>query len=139
MNFDLALLDTQGPMEKGANMEVLNPITNQIARLPDGSAVYIRLLGSDSNKVRDKEREMMDTRTEKSQRGKQRFLAHEIEADNNEILVAATTGWNLAELDGEPFPYSEENARRLWNDPRFVKIREQARQFMANVSNFVKA
>lgn len=137
--FDFASLDTQGPMEKAARMEVVNPITGKVQRLEDGQAVFIDLLGADSAKVRAKEREMMDARQEKMRRGKAYFSANEIESDNAEILVAATSGWNIPSMDGADFPCNEINARMLWTDARFNRVRDQARQFMQDVTNFVKA
>lgn len=140
MNFDFSSLDTKTPMEKAARMTVVDPKTQTPIILEDGQPLYIELLGSDSEAVRSQEHAIQDDRMEKNRRtGRGYLTSREVDAEQNEILVVATRGWNIPSLDGNPFPYSPENARRLWNDPRFQRVAQQARIFMGTLSNFVKA
>jgi hypothetical protein len=68
-----------------------------------------------------------------------RVTVESSESEMAELLVACTTGWSFTTLDGEDFPYSEANARKIWTDDRFKRWREAAEEFINSEANFTKA
>lgn len=61
------------------------------------------------------------------------------EASEAEILVACTVSWTFEQLDGQSFPCNEQNARKFWNDDRFIRFRNQAESFIGAEANFMNA
>lgn len=61
--------------------------------------------------------------------------AERIEADGIEILANVTVGWQGIENGGQPWPFSVENARKLYAD--FPFIREQVDEFVGDRRNFI--
>lgn len=135
--FDLSSLDTYTEAAKGVPMPLIdlrngNPIYNP----DDGSAVTITLLGRNSEEYRAVMRSVQKRRVERQQRGVQPS-EDDIRADDFEVIVACTKGWTIRMLDGQPFPFSVENARRLWSDRRFQWLFERASMFIADDANFL--
>lgn len=62
----------------------------------------------------------------------------EDEREGLERLVHATVGWNITHMDGAPFPFSVENARKFWTDRRFSAYRGQATMFISSAVSFMK-
>ena len=67
-----------------------------------------------------------DKQADRAVRGIVPTLA-EIGLEDAHVVAACTVGWTIEAMDGEPFPYSPENALRLWTDKRFVALRDTAR------------
>ena len=61
----------------------------------------------------------------------------EVAADNAEYLAVAVRRWTLTHLDGQPYPYTAENARKLFMDPRFAWLRPLLLGFHRNDGNFL--
>jgi hypothetical protein len=59
------------------------------------------------------------------------------DAEKLESLLAMVAGWQNIDMDGKPFPYSPENARKFLTDPRFKWIRRQIARFAENLENFL--
>jgi|JI10StandDraft_1071094.scaffolds.fasta_scaffold01299_28 hypothetical protein len=136
--FDLNVLDTKTPMDAGAPMAVMNPGTNR--PMYDGDTpITITLAGRDAERVREIQHELQNRRLDQVRRNSSiKMTSEDNERDLIEILVAATIGWTIPSLDGEPFPFNERNARRLWSDERFIALRRQADAFISDYSNFMK-
>jgi len=139
MSFDLTQLDTQTPADHGAVVELENPFTNDPLADDDGKLVTWTLRGEDSPAVRKVVRRQQDKRNERIQKGRGADLdAATLEGQTVERLLAATITYsdNWA-LDGNPLPYTQENARKLLTDPRFSWLVEQLTRAMGDRRRFL--
>lgn len=134
--FDLAALETSTLSEQGVPMELIHPKTRMRILREDGEPVTITLLGSNSNAFRDAQRIITDRRTKRAARAIQP-TQEDFRADELQVVVSCTTNWTFDQLDGKPFPYSQENARKLWSDLRFDWIFRQAVMFIMDEGNFL--
>lgn len=60
----------------------------------------------------------------------------QIERDEIDFACVVTLGWSNIELDGATFTYSEEAARTLYADPRFLWVRQAVVRAAADAENF---
>jgi hypothetical protein len=134
--FDLADLDTQKLSEAGAKMEVIHPKTGSPVYDDDGQPIYILLNGRNSKQYRAAMRVVQERRIDRRARNI-KVTEDEARSDDFEVICACTRGWSLKILDGQPFPYSPENVRKLWNDRRFVWLFERASVFIVDDANFL--
>lgn len=137
--FDLAELDIAAGSDEGREMTLISPKTKAPVRDEHGKPIAVTLLGRYSQAILDLGHVQQQRRIEAMQRGRVGFSTHEQDENNTELLVAATRGWSIQQLDGQPFPFSAENARRLWTDRRFWHIRQQALEHINNDAVFAKA
>lgn len=68
-----------------------------------------------------------------------------VDSNNVDFIIERTIGWatKLSNGDdvtvgGEPYPYSEENARKLLLSPKMWKLRNQAVDFILDDNSFTK-
>lgn len=132
-SIDLSVFDTKTGADKGFDLDI-----NDI-RTGKPSGFRIRILGMDSQIVQDhiqRYQEEVSARLIADSRA--RSTPEEIEAKTLERLVIATTGWTEgATFDGESFPFSSENARKLYTNPRVPHIREQVERGISARANFL--
>lgn len=146
MSFDLNSLDTLTASEAGAEMSILHPRTGLPILKPKADPndprpaqpYAIRLHGRNSTQYREAQRALNERRADMAARGIIR-TADEFEQDDIDLLVACTKGWDLDQLDGQPFAFSHENARKLWSDRRFLSLRDRAVKFILDDANFLPA
>jgi hypothetical protein len=62
----------------------------------------------------------------------------EVVAKNIELIVERLVGWSPVKIDGEPYPFSTENARKILSDPKKVTILNQCLEFLGDESVFTK-
>lgn len=132
---DLAKLDTVKGAEEGAAMEVLNPADGTVLRDDNGEPITIWLLGSDSEKVRKRQRLEINKRLKRGNRS--RMTAEELEEDGLNLLAFCTVSWKGIVLDGEAPVCSAEAARKVYD--RLPWLREQVDAFVGDRANFLKA
>jgi hypothetical protein len=139
--FDIAAADTYTAAVRGVEMPLLNPKTGEPFREAGadgrpGKPVTISVYGHPHPRVRD----AMKVVTERQLRAHSfevKRSDEEVEQDDIDVACAATFGWSFTALDGAPFPYSEENARRFYADPRFRSVRRQVLRFVNSDGNFL--
>lgn len=136
MTFDLTKLDTRAKSEAGVDMKIFHPSTLAPIMNDEGKPITITLKGRNSAAYKTAFRTVQERGRERQARGV-RANEEEIRADEIEFLSAVTVGWTFTELDGQPFPFNQDNSRRLWSDERFTWILEQATRFAANDGNFL--
>ena len=100
----------------------------------NGDVAWIELYSADSHIARKHQRAV--TRKRLAMRGRGKVSPEELEAEDNDLLVALTAGWNLVLTD---LPFSQENARELYLNENTPHIREQVQDFVNDRSNFSKA
>ena len=134
--FDLNQLDTHAPAMAGRPMPILDPRSGNPIYDADGKPVEIVLFGRNSDVYREVMRSVQQRRNERRMRNLQQ-TEDEIRQDDFEVIVACTKGWNIPMLDGQPFPFSRENARKLWSDRRFNTLFERASRCIVDDANFL--
>jgi hypothetical protein len=136
MTFDLTKLDIREKSEAGVAMNILHPKDGSFIRNSEGQPVTITLKGRNSMAFKNINRVISDRNRERAARG---ATTNEEEARQNEIdfLCAVTVDWTFTDLDGQPFPPTADNIRKLWSDERFSWVLEQATRFAANDGNFL--
>jgi hypothetical protein len=124
---DLNTLDTKAAAEQGIVVELEHPFTPTVPFVDDdGQPYYIKILGGDAGKVREKSRKQLDRYIALIRKNRDPGDAETGEQDNVDRLASATLEWHLPPLDGAPVPAaSEASARKLYSDPRFPWIVEQ--------------
>jgi len=95
---------------------------------------YIDLYSGDSEIARKHRRAVQRKRL--AMRGRGKLTPEELEAEDNDLLVALTAGWDLVITD---VPFSQEAARELYLNKKIPHIREQVEEFVFDRTNFSKA
>lgn len=130
---DITELDTTGPANDGAKMEVRLP-NGAIALKPDETPVTITLLGKDSDAYQ-KVSNALTNRALRA-RGQQPVTAEGALTEHINLLAKVTLGWDGLTEKGEPLPFTEDNARRLYR--LSPALREQVTDFVNDRGNFSK-
>jgi hypothetical protein len=120
-------------VEAPARLRLLDK-KQQPYRGENGREAWIELHSVDSDIGRKHQR--MVTKKRLSMRRAGRLTPEELEAEQTELLVALTTGWDLVVTDLE---FSQANARELYSNPRTPHIREQIDDFVSDRANFSPA
>lgn len=129
--FDFTTRDVAKKAEEGAELEVLDPVTNE----PVG--VFITLAGADSAIHRKTTATIAKRRLSNTKGFRNRALDPEkFEAEGIEVLAACTLGWKGVVADGAPLPCSRDNAIMLYT--RFPWLREQVDQFVSDRSVYLQ-
>lgn len=132
---DLTQFDVKKAASTGSDMELLNPIEDEVMVQENGAPVTIRLLGADSAEFRNKQREQSNKRITQMARSRKRTLDVSLsEEDECDLLAACTVGWSGIIVDDKEVEFSKENAYDLYM--RFPWIREQVNAYMGDRSNF---
>jgi len=127
---DLSKFDVSAAASAGADLHLKHPATGEELFCDDGSPFAIRVLGHDAESVQEAFRAIREKRAKgdlTEDQAAQRMVAHTI------------VGWpDDLTLDGEPLPYSPQNAMRLVTDKRTSWIAEQITPFALRRRNFAK-
>lgn len=92
----------------------------------EGEPVIITLAGADSPTYKNRQRELARENTEKPL---------DRDALAMEMLVACTLGWRGIIWDGEPLPFTPENARMLYANHEW--LREDVASVVLDRANFL--
>lgn len=139
--FDLASLDTVEACNAGADVEILNPKTNQ----PTG--LTIRVLGRDSDTFRGLVKERANARHRREEMATRRGkplpprTVEEIEEENIDLLAKCTLGWKvngspLVSLHGEKLEFNEVNVKRVYRE--YPTVVEQVNEAIGSLELFLK-
>lgn len=126
--FDLASLDSSAKAERGAELEVLHPVTGEKL------GIVILLAGMDSAVYRNAIAAIANRRTKEATRRNISF--DDLQKENIEILSRCTLNWSGVVLDGKGLPYSREAAVSAYT--RFPWLREQVETFISNRANYLR-
>ncbi len=134
---DLNTLDAANPAEEGGPVEIEHPITGAPILNDSGKPWTIYVRGEDSPSVRDIIKRQHNKWTERLRKRGQLSDADSAQQERVEKLQAATIRWeNAPQLDGGPFEYTNDNARKLYADPRFPWVLEQVESAMVDRKRF---
>ena len=102
--------------------------------------VLFQLAGPNHPKRKERDRKQLaQSLREFNRRGKQQIEddPDELVDRQTETLVVSTLGWKNLVIDGEPLPYSEASARKLYTDPRFEWVRAQVATAINDIGLFM--
>lgn len=136
---DLSKFDTSAKSEKGAILELRSPVDGEIIIDEQSSKpVSLTLLGPDSKRYLSVSHDATNRRLEKRLRSNRaKITAEEVEADQLELLVECTVGWNGIRVGADYWDFSKDNARKLYRMQGLSWIRQQAQEFIDERSNFL--
>lgn len=129
---DLTNYDVRAAADAGSELHLRNPFDNKEKLIDEnGEPVIIYVVGRDSNRVSEKQKEIERRKAEGEEITNERA--------GIELIAASITGWseNIS-IDGDPLPYSYKNAIRILTDPRTEWIGEQVGPFSLSRRNFKK-
>jgi hypothetical protein len=95
--------------------------------------------GADSAVYMAYDRAATDRRLAAAQQGIRGMDAATIEKEAVEILVTCTLGWKGVTRGGKDWPFSPENVRALYTDPKFRWLRNQVDRAIGDRKLFIKA
>lgn len=142
--FDMASLALV-PMEEGKPMVLRSPTTGKPLLNSAGVEVSITLLSQHSEMFRVAMRNVQMSRVPyRAQLKKEQpdypddapMPLERLDEEDVDLLTAVTRGWTIDQMDGQPFPFTHQNVRKLWSDPRFVHYRQYAMSFITVDRNF---
>ncbi len=139
MTFDIAAFDTRTKSEVGTDMTILRPGSPFAPFLDaEGKPLTITLKGRNSVAFKAAQREIQQRNADREARGIPRTDDDE-KTDRFNLLCAVTVGWSFDTLDGQPFPFSPDNVKKLWADERWAWLQVQAINFHSSEGNFLAA
>jgi len=118
------------------DLAALLPIAQDLpVTLPDGTAtdVVLRVLGHDSTPFRACAKRFAQGMLDDS-----KPKVEELEQQNAELVASCIIGWKGLSKDGEPLPYSKEQAVELMLKPELNFLREQVEKFVSVRANFFR-
>lgn len=107
-------------------------IEHPVTKAP--TVMRIRLASPDSEAFRRVDRRIKNRNMQAARKSKGGLTIENLDASGLELLTGVTLGWENVTLRGEPWLFSAENARKLYED--FPFIREQVDEFLAERAHF---
>jgi hypothetical protein len=120
----------------GQTMEVRHPATGEVLRFDDGRPFIITLVGKDSDRFLELQRNIQDKRIAAMTRTRQPVSAVISDRDDIELLVNATVSWDMVYGDAKASQSSPANFRSAYTKCRWLK--RQVDEFVGNTANFFK-
>lgn len=139
---DLATLDAATPANKGAEIELLHPVSAE----PLG--VFITILGKYSEVFVKHIKKNANAAIRRAQQLKMRGKPEEIqtieklEEKSVEMLAACTIAWRTGDkpilmFEGEALECTPENAAKIYESDKLPWIRQQVDEAIADLGNFM--
>lgn len=147
-NFNLADLDTVSSSQRGFDVHIKHPLTQEpIVVNDDGAELTMRVIGPDAPEFKEARNEYLKRylgRTKDKVTNK--VVPHDIEhyeEDNYELVVRCVIGWDNLYFDpesgdevDEPLEFSVENARKVLSACPWII--EQLQTVIGQRANFIK-
>lgn len=135
MALNLSVLNVSEVSESGIDIELVHPATGE------GLDAWVRVRGKDSRTVQNHARKVMNDmqKREKIAKGKNKdtdMSIEELEMLAVERAVIRIISWRGIEEDGQPVPFTVENATRILKDNPW--IREQVLENSDDLTGFFR-
>ena len=135
MALNLSVLNVSEVSESGIDVELVHPATGE------GLDAWVRVRGKDSRTVQNHARKVVNDmqKREKIARGKNKdadMSIEELEMLAVERAVVRIISWRGIEEDGQPVPFTVENATRVLKDNPW--IREQVLENSDDLTGFFR-
>jgi hypothetical protein len=127
---DFSTIDLAANAERGADVHIDHPVTEEPLFTEDGQPITIRVLGQDSREFRAAVTALAD----KASRGKQSL--DKTEAAAIDLLARVVVRWQGIMWEGKALECTPENVRMFLT--KFPPIRRQIDAFIADRANFTK-
>ena len=128
MAFDLDQLDVVSRADDGAKCVIKDPVTGE------DTTAYLLLAGSDSTIYKQAQHKIANARI--NRKSTARITIDEIEAEQIGVLVECTLGWGGMVLKGTEVPFDRKSVKMIYE--KFPAVLEQAQQFIADRSNYLR-
>jgi hypothetical protein len=128
VKIDLRDFDVASASEAGSQLTVQHPTKNTL------TDIKIHLAGPDSKRMRDADRDITDQITKDAAEKKLTSDDSMFERLAATRAAGITLDWEGVEWDGVAFPFSRENAIKLYTEHRW--IRTQVENFVGRRDNF---
>ena len=120
MALNLSVLNVSEVSESGIDIELVHPATGE------GLDAWVRVRGKDSRTVQNHARKVMNDmqKREKIAKGKNKdadMSIEELEMLAVERAVIRIISWRGIEEDGQPVPFTVENATRILKDNPWIR------------------
>ena len=132
---DLADLDTTAACDKGAEIELRHPVTNE----PLG--IFVTVLGKDSSAFKEYMRTAINDKLRKEAMAKKRgkdidpATYEAAESETIDLLIVCTVGWRNMVMGGKQLEFNVPNARTVYST--YSWIRKQVDEGISNLENFI--
>ena len=134
---DLSRFNVEKMAERGADMELLDPVDDQLLD-EKGKPVTIKLLGTDSKAWRNHNRDVQRKRISQMVTRKKKNIDYtSTDEEVCEMLSICTIGWHAVGDDKGDIEFSVEAAYELYLNNLW--IREQVNEFIGDRANFFKS
>jgi hypothetical protein len=135
MALNLSVLNVSEVSESGIDIELVHPATGE------GLDAWVRVRGKDSRTVQNHARKVVNDmqKREKIAKGKNKdadMSIEELEMLAVERAVVRIISWRGIEEDGQPVPFTVENATRILKDNPW--IREQVLENSDDLTGFFR-
>ena len=135
MALNLSVLNVSEVSESGIDIELVHPATGE------GLDAWVRVRGKDSRTVQNHTRKVVNDmqKREKIAKGKNKdadLSIEELEMLAVERAVVRIISWRGIEEDGQPVPFTVENATRILKDNPW--IREQVLENSDDLTGFFR-
>ena len=135
MALNLSVLNVSEVSESGIDVELVHPATGE------GLDAWVRVRGKDSRTVQNHARKVVNDmqKREKIAKGKNKdadLSIEELEMLAVERAVVRIISWRGIEEDGQPVPFTVENATRILKDNPW--IREQVLENSDDLTGFFR-
>ncbi len=135
MALNLSVLNVSEVSESGIDIELVHPATGE------GLDAWVRVRGKDSRTVQNHARKVVNDmqKREKIAKGKNKdadLSIEELEMLAVERAVVRIISWRGIEEDGQPVPFTVENATRILKDNPW--IREQVLENSDDLTGFFR-
>ena len=135
MALNLSVLNVSEVSESGIDIELVHPATGE------GLDAWVRVRGKDSRTVQNHARKVVNDmqKREKIAKGKNKdadMSIEELEMLAVELAVIRIISWRGIEEDGQPVPFTVENATRILKDNPW--IREQVLENSDDLTGFFR-
>ena len=135
MALNLSVLNVSEVSESGIDIELVHPATGE------GLDAWVRVRGKDSRTVQNHARKIVNDmqKREKIAKGKNKdadMSIEELEMLAVERAVVRIISWRGIEEDGQPVPFTVENATRILKDNPW--IREQVLENSDDLTGFFR-
>jgi hypothetical protein len=127
---DLKDFDVASAAEAGSELTLLHPVSGEPLD------IVITVAGQDSKRARNADRAITDMLTKEAQDKKLKSDDETFERLAATKAAGLTMGWSGIEWNGAEYPFTHENAVKLYIERRW--IREQVERFAGQRANFFK-
>lgn len=118
--------------DKGVTLVIEHPVTGDEIK-----GMTVTVCGMDSERYQEmKRRKMQNALDEKANRKPKKLNAKDLAEAGMRDLAELTLGWTGFEFGKEDYPFTTDNAFKLYTNPSFKWLVDQIDEFVSDRANF---